>query len=82
MKKFFALILFAGSLTGCSLGIYNGDFDCPAAKGLGCTSLSEVNAMVTEGKLGDWRQSRSNLNKTTPCPRKACLISPKSGEAS
>jgi hypothetical protein len=36
-------------LTGCAT--YNETFDCEPGKGVGCTSLSQVNHMVDEKKL-------------------------------
>lgn len=37
-------------LTGC-MGIYEGGFECPAGRGVGCKSISEVNDMVNHGVL-------------------------------
>ena len=37
-------------LTGC-MGIYEGGFECPPGKGVGCKSISEVNSMVDHGDL-------------------------------
>lgn len=37
-------------LAGC-MGIYEEGFDCPPGKGVGCKSISEVNAMVNQGLL-------------------------------
>lgn len=38
------------TLGGCSTP--SETFDCPAGKGVGCTSLSEVNHLVDQGRLG------------------------------
>ena len=38
-------------LSACS-SIYSDTFDCGVGKGVNCKSISEVNAMVTRGKLG------------------------------
>ncbi len=37
-------------LTGC-MGIYEGGFECPPGKGVGCKSISDVNQMVDHGDL-------------------------------
>jgi hypothetical protein len=37
-------------LTSC-MGIYENSFECPPGKGIGCSSISEVNVMVDQGKL-------------------------------
>lgn len=34
-------------LTGC-MGVYEGGFECPPVKGLGCTSISDVNHLVNQ----------------------------------
>lgn len=34
-------------LSGC-MGVYEGGFECPPGKGLGCTSISEVNKAVDQ----------------------------------
>ncbi len=34
-------------LSGC-MGVYEGGFECPPGKGLGCKSISEVNQMVNQ----------------------------------
>ena len=52
MKKMFlgrggALGLFL--LSGCSS--YQGTFDCPPGRGVGCRSITEVNALVDQGLL-------------------------------
>lgn len=39
-------------ISGCSImGVYEGGFDCPPGKGVGCKSISEVNEMVNAGEL-------------------------------
>lgn len=45
-----AALLSAALLSGC-MGIYEGGFECPAGVGVGCKSISEVNAMVNLGVL-------------------------------
>jgi hypothetical protein len=46
-----AAILFSATLpfclTGC-MGVYEGGFECPPSKGVGCKSISEVNDMVNQ----------------------------------
>ena len=42
-------------LNSCSS--YNNNFDCKPGIGIGCKSLSYVNKMVNEGKLGDAEES-------------------------
>ena len=37
-------------LSGC-MGIYEGGFECPPGKGVGCKSISDVNQMVEQGDL-------------------------------
>lgn len=39
------LINFSLTLSGC-MGIYEGGFECPPGKGVGCKSTSEVNHMI------------------------------------
>lgn len=34
-------------LSGC-MGVYDGGFECPPGKGVGCKSISEVNQMVNQ----------------------------------
>ncbi len=38
------------ALSGC-MGIYEGGFECPPGRGVGCKSISEVNQMVNQGDL-------------------------------
>ncbi len=38
------------SLSGC-MGVYEGGFECPPGKGVGCKSISDVNKMVNHGEL-------------------------------
>lgn len=45
-----AILLPAALLSGC-MGIYEGGFECPPGKGVGCKSISEVNQMVNDGDL-------------------------------
>ncbi|MBY0501649.1 MAG: hypothetical protein K2P93_06575 [Alphaproteobacteria bacterium] len=37
-------------LSGC-MGIYEGGFECPPGKGVGCKSITEVNDMVNQGEF-------------------------------
>ena len=37
-------------LQGC-MGIYEGGFECPPGRGVGCKSISDVNQMVNQGEL-------------------------------
>ena len=45
-----ALIGVSLSLSGC-MGVYEGGFECPAGKGVGCKSISEVNAIVDQAAV-------------------------------
>lgn len=47
--RWLSLALFLG-LSGC-MGIYEGGFECPPGKGVGCKSISEVNQMINAGVL-------------------------------
>lgn len=38
------------SLSGC-MGVYEGGFECPPGKGVGCKSISQVNDMINRGDL-------------------------------
>ncbi len=38
------------SLSGC-MGVYEGGFECPPGKGVGCKSISQVNEMINRGDL-------------------------------
>jgi Type IV conjugative transfer system lipoprotein (TraV) len=49
MNKLTAMMLFP-LLTSCA-GVYDQGFDCPAEKGVGCKSISQVNSMVDKGEL-------------------------------
>lgn len=46
----FALFGVAFSLVGC-MGIYEGGFECPPGKGVGCKSITDVNEMVNQGEI-------------------------------
>ncbi len=48
-SRWSSFILFVG-LSGC-MGIYEGGFECPPGKGVGCKSISEVNQMINAGLL-------------------------------
>ncbi|MDP4154222.1 MAG: hypothetical protein Q8929_01175 [Bacillota bacterium] len=45
-----AMLLPAALLSGC-MGIYEGGFECPAGTGVGCKSISDVNALVNLGEI-------------------------------
>jgi hypothetical protein len=45
-----ALIGITLSLSGC-MGVYEGGFECPPGRGVGCKSISDVNQMVNHGEL-------------------------------
>ncbi len=47
------------ALTGC-MGIYEGGFECPPGKGLGCTSISEVNEWVNQNQVVNHQASEEN----------------------
>ena len=51
--------LWSLSLTGC-MGVYEGGFDCPPGKGVGCKSISEVHRMVEEGELPQKEKKNSS----------------------
>ena len=79
------LAIFVGvlSLTGC-MGIYEGGFECPPGKGVGCKSITEVNDMVNQGEIPlpetseqDSESGESKESKKTSCKTnssKACLL--------
>ena len=33
------------------MGVYEGGFECPPGRGVGCKSISDVNQMVDQGEL-------------------------------
>ena len=47
-KFMFIGVIF--SLTGC-MGVYEGGFECPPGKGVGCKSITDVNEMVNQGEI-------------------------------
>ncbi|EKE08830.1 MAG: hypothetical protein ACD_16C00248G0012 [uncultured bacterium] len=57
-------------LTGC-MGVYEGGFECPPGKGMGCTSISEVNKTVDRSfndpslEIRNW--SLENNKEPVPC---------------
>lgn len=79
---FFGITL---SLTGC-MGIYEGGFECPPGKGVGCKSITEVNDMVSQGEIPlpeisaqDAEIRLNEENKGNSCkrnPSKACPLIP------
>ena len=52
-------------LSGC-MGIYEGGFECPPGKGVGCKSISEVNTMVNQEEipLSESREQDSDMKET------------------
>ncbi len=52
-------------LSGC-MGIYEGGFECPPGKGVGCKSISDVNTMVNQEEipLSENREQNSNMKET------------------
>lgn len=64
MKKLASIILFP-LLTSCA-GVYDQGFDCPAEKGVGCKSISQVNSMVDKGGLDKKICTGSSCNIVTP----------------
>ena len=81
----FAVFVGILSLTGC-MGIYEGGFECPPGKGVGCKSITEVNDMVSQGEIPlpeiseqDAEIRRNEENKGNSCkrnPSKACPLTP------
>ena len=70
VSKFVSLAACIVGLSGCSMGVYDGHFDCAPDKGLGCHSVTQVNELVNRGQAG--RSSIESLN--SPCSRedKSC----------
>lgn len=70
MSKLVSLAACIVGLSGCSMGVYDGHFDCAPDKGLGCHSVTQVNELVNRGQAG--RSSIESLN--SPCSRedKSC----------
>lgn len=52
-------------LSGC-MGIYEGGFECPPGKGVGCKSISEVNTMVNQEEipLSENGEQESDMEQT------------------
>lgn len=46
----YLMTTLALTLSGC-MGVYEGGFECPPGKGVGCKSISEVNEMIDQGVL-------------------------------
>lgn len=53
-------------LTGCATTKEN--FDCKYGKGVGCRSITEVNDMVNQGKLGKEPSPENFSSNTVPSP--------------
>lgn len=47
---FCSVMMLPLCLTGC-MGVYEGGFECPPGKGVGCKSISEVNEMINQGVI-------------------------------
>ena len=60
------------SLSGC-MGVYEGGFECPPGKGVGCKSISEVNTMVDQGEI----PQPSTVSLPLTCQACAATDSPK-----
>lgn len=77
----FVFIGVAFSLTGC-MGIYEGGFECPPGKGVGCKSITDVNEMVNQGEIplleiSEQGSEEDKGNEDFSCknnPSKACLL--------
>ena len=68
-------------LSGC-MGIYEGGFECPPGKGLGCTSTSDVNEKVNQ-EYGTQKALPSDETKDeecVPCKGKPCAPTPPQDE--
>ena len=66
-------LALALALSGC-MGVYEGGFECPPGEGVGCKSISEVNAIVDQSSVirnqsseNDSRQSASFGEKGVAC---------------
>lgn len=76
----------AFSLTSC-MGIYEGGFECPSGKGVGCKSITDVNEMVNQGEIPfieiSEQGSEEGENKDCSCknnPSKTCPLTSESPE--
>lgn len=52
------LLLISLSIASCKSG-YSGKFNCPDAKGLGCTMLAEVDKQIDSGKITEIYQDKA-----------------------
>lgn len=57
-----AALSIATLLSGCSMGIYEGGFECDPGRGMGCLSISEVNERVDE-EPRFWSQKTGQVRK-------------------
>lgn len=71
------LIFLPLILSGC-MGVYEGGFECPPGKGVGCKSISEVNDMINHGDLPKSDSSSSQINE----PENSCKTCGSSSEIS
>lgn len=62
-------LILALVLTGCATSKEN--FDCQYGKGVGCRSITEVNTLVNEGKLGE----NDPINPRSKSPAKLSDVS-------
>lgn len=53
-------------LSGC-MGVYEGGFECPPGKGVGCKSISEVNHMINAGELPPKAPAHSFPSESETC---------------
>lgn len=53
-------------LSGC-MGVYEGGFECPPGKGLGCTSVSEVNDWVNQDQVNNCQISDEGKKACHKC---------------
>lgn len=67
------------SLSGC-MGIYEGGFECPPGKGVGCKSISEVNSMINSGALPRTPIQIIARSECTDC--ESCTSSPGTAQSS
>jgi len=61
MNKYFIVPSLLFGLTACTSN--NDLFDCPAGKGVGCQSISEVNRRVDRGDFENQREERTDSLK-------------------
>lgn len=63
------MTMSALALNGC-MGVYEGGFECPPGRGVGCKSISEVNEMVDQYDSGaEISVAESRLNERAGSPQ-------------